>query len=594
MLDETSTSVPGLGRDCLFEDKTCSRSAGSAPHTLEPSPQALVQYGYKGCTRRTYFIRLSSAPAQTCRFLEDGYVSLQDCTPNELLAALMNLRVWVEERAEKHRLNGRTNAFLALDMAWTFSGLEALGLDPRLLRVFRRKSRAFTEGAWSRAAQHAGDTGPSDVKHWHAAYQAGQENGVDLILVAHFAAAATAAGTPITADAGEVTTFETELCRQLWKTSPPGFPLSSPLQAPWIEVSQPLDWAGTVYFGYKDGVTRPQFSAAGLQDPFTPSEKHAWGEVLLGHKRNQHDNPYGHLDLPPAAISPDGLRWQAVLDKGAEELNFFKNSSFAVFRKMQQKEDVFDAWVQQQAIKLCPKPADLDMWETWVKAKVMGRMPRVDPNKYPHALPAGTRLTPEMRPEHLLDKRPLVFQPLPLNMGREGGFRYPPGPAVDDPLGLGCPYASHIRRMNPKDDPVVPFTARPLLRRGMTYEEGRNDEAGTPPSEVGLSGLFICADIEAQFEHLVGRWANHRVMGVVDGSNGRDPIIGQHQEDGLHLSIENMAPFPRQQLGELTEAFVLTRGCVYAWFPSKKTLADLPRFLRNPQNLTPAGGERLV
>ncbi|MEY4506238.1 MAG: hypothetical protein RL297_816 [Pseudomonadota bacterium] len=588
MSDDSSRSGPGLGRDCLFEDRTPSRCPTAAPTTIDPPPQALVRYGYKRCTRRTYFIRLSSHPTPSGRFVDDGHVSLRDCTPNELLTALKNVRDWVEKHQEKHSQNGPSVPFLSLDMAWTFSGLEALGLDPRLLRVFRRKSPAFAEGAWLRAAQHAGDTGPSDVKHWHAAYQAGQGDGVDLILVAHFAAAATSEGSPITADTGLVTSFEAELWRQLWRTPPHGFSLSSPMPAPWIEDSHPRDWAGTVHFGYKDGITRPQFSAAGLQDQHTPFEKHAWGELLLGHPKNQNDNPYGHLDLPPAAISPDGLKWTGLSRKEEQELHFFKNSSFAVFRKMQQKEDVFDAWVQQQAVKLCPNPADLDQWVIWVKAKVMGRMPVVSGHLYPHALPAGTRLTPEMKPEHLLDMRRASPSADPSPLGHEGGFRHPSKPMTDDPLGLGCPFASHIRRMNPKDDPVVPFTARPLLRRGMTYQEG------TTPSEVGLSGLFICADIETQFEHLVGRWANHRVMGVVDGSNCRDPIIGQHQDDGLHFTIEGKAGASKLKLGELAEPFVITRGCVYAWFPSKQTLDDLPRFLRNPKNLKPSGGGRLA
>jgi hypothetical protein len=84
------------------------------------------------------------------------------------------------------------------------------------------------------------------------------------------------------------------------------------------------------------------------------------------------------------------------------------------------------------------------------------------------------------------------------------------------------------------------------------------------------------------------------VMGVVDGSNCRDPIIGQHQDDGLHFSIEGEAGVSKLKLGELAEPFVLTRGCVYAWFPSKKALEDLPHFLRNPKNLKPSGGDHIA
>ncbi len=590
MSDAPSKPVPGHGRDCLFEDKKGNSNAQPVAEKTAPCPQALVQYGYKHCTRRTYFIRLQKAPSGCDEFVKNGLISLSNTSPAELLAALNKVYRHVEKRQHKHRSPAQSDRFLALDIAWTFSGLEALGLDPRLLRVFRRKSRAFAEGAWLRAAQHVGDTGPSDVRHWHQAYQARQNHSVDLILVAHFAADASNSEDVISPNFECVTAFENALIRRLCKKQAPEPPLSSPMQSAWIEVSEPLDWEGAIHFGYKDGITKPQYSAAGAQAPYTADERHAWGELLLGHQRNQNDNPYGHLDLPPAALSPEGLDWQGLSRKVEKELNFFKNSSFGVFRKMQQKEAVFEAWVKEQASKLCSDEKDLYAWEVWVKAKIMGRMPIVERKADSDALPLppGTRLTAEMLPQHLLDCRTLKQVPDPNLLGKEGGFLTPSAPLPNDESGKGCPYASHIRRMNPKDDPVVPFISRPLLRRGMSYKESTVEGQ----TEVGLSGLFLCADIEAQFEHLVGRWANHRVMGVVDGSNCRDPIIGNHQNDGLRFIFEQHSRALDQKLGELSEPFVVTRGCVYAWFPSKNTLEDMHHFLPQTKNQMPQMGRQ--
>jgi hypothetical protein len=120
--------------------------------------------------------------------------------------------------------------------------------------------------------------------------------------------------------------------------------------------------------------------------------------------------------------------------------------------------------------------------------------------------------------------------------------------------------------MNPRDDPVVPFIPRPLLRRSLSY--------GTQSSQdKGMAGLFFCSDIEKQFEHLVGRWAQAPVMGVVDESTARDPVIGQHQfEPGAFFMA---GPSGGQRLRAFDQPFVHTRGCLYAWFASPAVLVRL-------------------
>jgi hypothetical protein len=92
-------------------------------------------------------------------------------------------------------------------------------------------------------------------------------------------------------------------------------------------------------------------------------------------------------------------------------------------------------------------------------------------------------------------------------------------------------------------------------------------------------GLFICADLVDQFEHLVGAWGNGRVLGIPDDSSCRDPIIGNHepQNNVLYLnSQENGGAF---NTVKFDEPFVVTKGCAYIWFPSTTALAKFKSFI---------------
>jgi hypothetical protein len=141
----------------------------------------------------------------------------------------------------------------------------------------------------------------------------------------------------------------------------------------------------------------------------------------------------------------------------------------------------------------------------------------------------------------------------------------------DDAEGLGCPFSSHIRRMNPRDDPVSPFIHRPLLRRGMSYTQGQSK---------GLMGLFFCADLVEQFEHLVGVWAQGRLIGTPDESNCRDPLIGNHEPQGNRFVLPSHdAQPPRNIVLKFDVPFVRTRGCMYLWFPSLSTLGNFVTYL---------------
>ena len=142
----------------------------------------------------------------------------------------------------------------------------------------------------------------------------------------------------------------------------------------------------------------------------------------------------------------------------------------------------------------------------------------------------------------------------------------------NDPHGLGCPFGAHIRRMHPRADPVVPVRQRPLVRRGIPYGP---TAATDPTAERGLLGLFFCASLEDQFEHLLAEWGNKNPFGVPNPSTAKDPLIGNHEGDGGVFAIPT-ATGAQSQLRGFTP-FVTTKGTLYSFFPSLPSLAILAK-----------------
>lgn len=517
---------------------------GDAPQV---QAQSLVMRGYKHCLRRTYLIRWgepATVPGAAPADLHRGLFFMGKKQRCEAVSRLVKLNACLN----KPQIDKNGLAFAALDLGLTFDGLQALGLDADLLRVFRQKSPAFSEGAWARAAQHLADTGPSDRRHWDSAWQP-QPSPVHMVVLVHLSASQGVSPRWVLPPSA-VTLFEHRMLAALGVCRPAAAP---PLDAPWVSQAAPLDKRGTVWFGYKDGITRPRYSQQGQGLAEGGEPVHALGELLLGHARNGGDNPFAALSSPERSSGSDSGQPQALRRLVQHRLAFFKDSSFGVLRTLSQDVESFHEWVQARS-------RDSGLPVDWIKAKLMGRVPVHSQG----GLPSGTRLGPDMRPKHL-SKAPAPA----IKQGEEGGFRQPAKGLPPDPWGHGCPYASHIRRMNPRDDPVVPFIARPLLRRSLPYGTQASDDKG-------LAGLFFCSDIEKQFEHLVGRWAQAPVMGVVDASTARDPVIGQHQfEQGAFFMAD---PSGGQRWRGLDQPFVSTRGCLYAWFASPAVLLRLHQY----------------
>jgi len=113
-------------------------------------------------------------------------------------------------------------------------------------------------------------------------------------------------------------------------------------------------------------------------------------------------------------------------------------------------------------------------------------------------------------------------------------------PAPADADGLRCPFASHIRKVNPGDDTtdlggVRRTLPKRILRRGILYGPPLENCRTAAGDKVDRGLLFLSyqASIDDQFEFLIQHWVNSPDLPKDysrDGQPaGNDPLIGQSQ-----------------------------------------------------------------
>lgn len=552
-----SNANPCLGQRTVFLDQE-KNAAG----VQEIDPQSIIRHGYRGCTRRVYLIRFDwkhavSNNERLSIFAQTGVVCHDERKRRQLYKSLVSL---VSDQ------QNQIASVCSLDFGLTFAGLRQLGVRRELMDVFRRKSPAFAENAAIRAPFHLGDTGLSDVSEWSSIYQDdSMEGGIHLAIIAHFPWKLSEDTIRLpTEDVQAICSFEKNLRVAAMLSDSLNFDPVLPFNGAWVEVAVPASVNGLEHFGFRDGLTSPTYGKKAAPSRTSGSNNtHAFGEILLGHARNDGDNLYGELDIPNRANPHIDLQPDQSHDSS---LIFFKNSSFAALRKIEQDVNAFEDWLQNAAQdnflinqQIPCNIAASDPYECsklWIKSKMLGRTPN------------GKLLKPDMDFSAIAANPVFVKKEEARDFHRRG--KNGEIAVGDDSEGLGCPFSSHIRRMNPRDDPVTPFIHRPLLRRGMTYTQGESK---------GLLGLFFCADLVEQFEHLVGVWAQGRVMGIPDESNCRDPLIGNHEPQRSEFVLRSNYPMPPTEVVlKFDTPFVRTRGCSYLWFPSVSTLGNLPNY----------------
>jgi deferrochelatase/peroxidase EfeB/predicted acylesterase/phospholipase RssA len=418
----------------------------------------------------------------------------------KFLATVLREEGWLTfgERDRVRRDGGEDDREPAVSIGFTYRGLQALGVPDRYLNELRIKAPAFCEGAPSRAALRLGDTGPCAAERWEPVFAFDRAHA--LILIHGPNRDAVVAMAKRLAD-----TAGGRSGLRGWEDALPAEHLTTDKRN------------RRVHFGFRDNLARPRIVVEKQLD--VRNLCHRAGELVLGYLNDEEFN-----------------RWDNVLTT-PDVAQFFRNGSFAVLRKVEQNEEVFDDYLNQHT-------RDLDVSKDYLKAKLCGRWSN------------GVRIMPGHDP-----------QSLPSEPDPESGFNFD-----DDKDGFGCPFGAHIRRTNPRGDSIAPARLRPLFRRGMPY--GPKYCEGTRHEKRGLIGLFFCASIEDQFEVVMSEWIEKKPMGPRNLGNSKDPLVGHHDDEAFfHIPEEDG---PGIKLSGF-EPFVTTRGTLYALFPSLSALRDIAR-----------------
>ncbi len=414
----------------------------------------------------------------------------------------------------RHRQKDETKPDTALHIAFTASGLRAIGLPEDDLHAFQWE---FTNGMSAPArARILGDTGESSPDKWEWGSPAGKPVHVLLILYAK-----------------DIPTLEAACKEQEQAFANGGLILVAREQAhPRTDMKEP--------FGFRDSIAQPNVEGGHRTASEEPPARA--GEFILGYL-----NEYDFIPFSPevnAESDPQGVLPMSAAHAGRKDLG--RNGTYVVVRKLRQDVEGFWKYCEDQTRKPDGTP-DAER-RVWLASKMVGRWP------------SGTSLVQSP------DKDDSKFSDDPRRINR---FLYMP----TDPNGFKCPIGSHVRRSNPRDslppdsqESLNASSHHRLLRRGAPYQAAN---AATGKTEQGLIFVALNADLRRQFEFCQQSWINDEHFNGL--YNTEDPIAGD--SDGTSTF---MVPGPGvRQTFTGYQRFVHTRAGAYFFMPGIKALKYL-------------------
>ena len=402
----------------------------------------------------------------------------------------------------------------ALNIAFTYPGLEKLGLPPESLNTFPTE---FIEGMGDEPrSRQLGDWNGSEPTHWEFGAPV---NAIHILLILQ------------TSDKETLETLGQEYLDQI--DSSQGIK-----QVHTEEGYIPED--GKEHFGFRDSIAQPEIE--GSPKPTKSLDLVKPGEFILGYKNedgNYPPTPTVHTDADPNQTLPP-----VVSSSKSTLKDLGRNGSYLVFRKMHQDVAGFRRYFRDNF----PDPAE----QTLMAAKTVGRWPSGAP----------LTLAPDQDNDPSLHHAP-----------KDNAFLY----MDKDPHGYACPMASHIRRTNPRDslggdpaDSLKNVNRRRIIRRGAVYGP-RLPEGVFEDDQTARGLLFIClnANIRSQFEFIQQQWVNNDHFGGT--YKDKDPLIGINPPNQTSRQMTISQPPVRQKLTGLPN-FVAIKGGGYFFLPGKSAV----------------------
>jgi deferrochelatase/peroxidase EfeB len=280
-----------------------------------------------------------------------------------------------------------------------------------------------------------------------------------------------------------------------------------------------------INFGYKDGISNPDVNWD--NEPNRP-DLYPRGHFLLGEPT---EDMQTFPDKPPLS-------------------DFVRHGSYMALVWMYQDVARFNQFLREEGPKLAPDGLPSQEAEEWLAAKMMGRWRDGTP----------LALSPDRMDSHLAS---------------DNAFGY-----SDDPMGIKCPFAAHIRVANGRDQPLkARFSGMfksgfpRVLRRGTPYGpalEGMDDDR----QDRGIVGQFLCANLNKQFYSLT-RWLGQtNFSDVFSEVNGQDPIVGDRSFPGASTGF-SIPTVGGPKLVQTLPNFVRVQGVAFLLLPSLTALRNL-------------------